>query len=989
MVGKALENIASYYPHFSNHNESNSHQILVNIERLLGDNIHLLSATDTWLLLESAYWHDVGMLFSGQQAQEAIHNRDFIEYLDMLANDNAQDLHQFAKTWQTKGWQQALAMYDNPMLGTEKYRQLMAEWYRRKHPERSQQFALDPFKDLNINSPRTELLPQRLYRYLGQICLAHGTSFEQVMSELPYRQTGMGTENCHPRFVACLLRLGDLFDIDDNRFCPVMRKQPVAIPTLSETHYHKHLAIREFQLDNQTVSITAECPDEYSFIETQNWFGWIKEEMQNQMSQWKNIVPHRKFGLLPTIQKLDVRMQSSKVLLSGKPMKFQLDEKNVTELLQGSNLYSGESNIYRELIQNAIDATYLRIWIEHGVRKNNLKITDNLHPFHDDFQKILEQYPIDIDFIKIADDNNSDSSLWQLSITDRGTGISLKDLEYMQKIAGSSRNIEKKRLIQDMPVWMRPSGAFGIGLHSAFLLLKDGKPENNKILIETTSIVDNSSYKIEMNSPLSSNQGYCFVERISEVEHVKREYGTKLMLRLNLDRRGKKFNESGLSFNRHKGFNSIISDIQKNYDVIKSPAFDYLCVLDIFAKIEQIIISSSAYFKFNKKKYDYQVYNDGNLYWSKEFNFYIHLLKTNFESLEDFGTSRGLTFFKGQKVDDIFTNYFDFSFDFYGFDAKEALGLDRNKWKKDFLENIIYSDNFLEKALYSALSSNSEAIKKHIPHQAFDIILQMLDEPEMLKPRDNWDNFKFFNESKTFFGDSLKDKNSFKKLLEVKNFYLINHGNVDDISKNIDRNDLIITESYGCYNLFFEIFKKEWCKNGGIINYPNQSSFGVYHFTKENSNNNLIVRTVQYAISGYDNRIIINQDMLDEFDMGHFKLLACRSEAHLNIAGKENKNLSESFLILPYFLFWEKDELCISKKHNYDFLVESTFQDLQKNNVNITRESVEQKYNELIEFVDERMSLLDFWNEALERGAKNNPKSKQEIDEIFNACLKQ
>lgn len=126
LVGKALENIASYYPHFSNHNESNSHQILVNIERLLGDNIHLLSATDTWLLLESAYWHDVGMLFSGQQAQEAIHNRDFIEYLDMLANDNAQDLHQFAKTWQTKGWQQALAMYDNPMLGTEKYRQLMA-----------------------------------------------------------------------------------------------------------------------------------------------------------------------------------------------------------------------------------------------------------------------------------------------------------------------------------------------------------------------------------------------------------------------------------------------------------------------------------------------------------------------------------------------------------------------------------------------------------------------------------------------------------------------------------------------------------------------------------------------------------------------------------------------------------------------------------------------------------------------------------------------
>lgn len=63
LVGKALENISSYYPHFSSHNASHSHQILVNIERLLDKNIIELSATDTWLLLESAYWHDVGMLF--------------------------------------------------------------------------------------------------------------------------------------------------------------------------------------------------------------------------------------------------------------------------------------------------------------------------------------------------------------------------------------------------------------------------------------------------------------------------------------------------------------------------------------------------------------------------------------------------------------------------------------------------------------------------------------------------------------------------------------------------------------------------------------------------------------------------------------------------------------------------------------------------------------------------------------------------------------
>ena len=201
LVGKALENISSYYPHFSSHNASHSHQILVNIERLLDKNIIELSATDTWLLLESAYWHDVGMLFNSQQVQDIIQDSKFNEYVESLANDNSQDLHEFAKKWQKDGWKEAIIMYDHPHKGVEKYRQMVAEWYRRDHPNNSQRVVEDPFEILGINSPRTELLPKRIYRYLGQICLAHGTSFESVMTKLPYRQTGMGTENCHPRFV--------------------------------------------------------------------------------------------------------------------------------------------------------------------------------------------------------------------------------------------------------------------------------------------------------------------------------------------------------------------------------------------------------------------------------------------------------------------------------------------------------------------------------------------------------------------------------------------------------------------------------------------------------------------------------------------------------------------------------------------------------------------------------------------------------------------
>lgn len=404
LVGKALENIGGFYPHFSNHNASHSQQILVNIERILGDDIDLLSATDTWLILEAAYWHDVGMLVDAKNAKEVHSNPDFNFMIQTIANEKGHDLQKFCQAYVEKNWLSAIGTVEHPFDGVEKYRQLVAEWFRRGHDKRVGKLVEDPFKDLGITSPRTELLPNRIYRYLGQICVSHGMDFDTLMETIPYKQTGLGTEDCHPRFIGCLLRLGDLFDLDDNRFCPVMAKHVSNMPSVSKHHHDKHLSLREFQLDKRTVKLVAECPDEMSYVETQNWFGWIREEFQNQMSQWNLITPDIKYGSLPTIEQLDVRMQikndngikREKILLNNKPMKFTLDEKNGMELLQGANLYSDEFSIYRELIQNAIDATMIRIWLEE-----DQNIIKKLHPYHKDFIDICKKYPIEVEIYRV------------------------------------------------------------------------------------------------------------------------------------------------------------------------------------------------------------------------------------------------------------------------------------------------------------------------------------------------------------------------------------------------------------------------------------------------------------------------------------------------------------------------------------------------------------------------------------------------------------
>ena len=715
LVSKSLENVGSYYPHFSSHNESHSQQILVNIERLLGSNIEKLTATDTWLILEAAYWHDIGMLFNADEVQDVIENEHFKDYVEELANNNVQDLHEFAKVWHNDGWEAALVHYDNPYKGVEKYRQMVAEWYRKGHAKNSNDVVLKPFEKLNISSPRTELLPKRIYRYLGQICWSHGRNFEEVMSLLPFRQTGMGTEDCHPRFVACLLRLGDLFDIDDNRFCPVMARQVGNMPSLSKTHKHKHQAIREFQLDNETVSVTAICSTEMAYIECRNWFNWIKEEIQNQMSQWKNIVPSRDFGLLPTINKLDVEMDDSKILLNNKPMKFSLDERSAIELLQGNNLYKDDMSIYRELIQNAIDATMIRVWLEHGQEHSIRKLPEKANPYDAETRELFADYPITLDCKKIADDK--DSTLWEFSIEDNGVGISRIDLEYMQKIAGSKNNREKQKIIRQMPKWMKPSGEFGIGIHSAFLLMKDLPREQQKITIFTKSRLTHESLKLELHSPLSSNSGYCFIKEVDDLK----SYGTKLIVN-ELFKKGIKENmENNVNaYSKHiqpsalysyrPGSYTALNKISSIFRKVSNPVINFNLSKTINTIIERSNTSLNK-FKHNDKSICSPVYWD----ITSKSALKIKILSepdyiNKFFSFSRFPSGNLKFFYKGQYIDSLTTSnrksldnsnflkypFIEYSLDIYNIEASQILTLSRDtihdkEFILDKLEEILES----------------------------------------------------------------------------------------------------------------------------------------------------------------------------------------------------------------------------------------------------------------------------------------------------------
>ena len=591
LIPKALQNVGRLFTHYSRHDESHSKQILINIERLRENNIELLSATDTWLLLEAAYWHDIGMVVSKKDIDEAVTKPEFSDYLSRIRSDITHELNKFAMKFDINDPTGCFSGAETPMDGVAQFGYLFSEWFRMQHAERSEQIVHSPWQTIGVSSPRTELIPKRLFRILGAICHMHGLPFSKIMAVdgLPFREAGIGQEDCHPRFVACLLRMGDLLDLDDNRFCPVMQKiAGDSRPSLSFAHEDKHASIKRLRINADRIEITAECDTIDGYLETFKWFDWLKGEIHNQMANWRDIVPNRALGLLPTLGQMSVRLSGDLQILSeGTRPQFSLESSKAISLLQGKNLYDSKFSSIREILQNAIDATLIKLWLTCS-EKEQKDLAQG--PFLQASVRILNSLPISISITEMSECAESSDSLWNVTIRDSGTGIGRQDLSYMLRIGGSDQNTWKQSQVDRMPEWMKPSGAFGIGFQSIFMI-------TDKVTLKTKSIRDNQTISLDMYSPLSSKGGLVIIRNLENI--ISEQPGTEISFVIKVD----KITDAWTIDPENK--NSVVSEFIRWFDPVLEVSFP-LDAAQIADRVETFSKFSPVPVKGNFKslKYD-------------------------------------------------------------------------------------------------------------------------------------------------------------------------------------------------------------------------------------------------------------------------------------------------------------------------------------------------------------------------------------------------
>lgn len=506
-ASNSLKLIMETFPTYTLHDEVHAINVVVLMGKLLGEkNIKKLCTLECAILILSAYYHDIGMVFTKEEREQIEDEVDFDKFL-LEKTDAKLKLEKFRKKSE-----------DNK----DKVPDEIAEWFCRWiHPDRAL-YKLRDMEDISWNG-------QRINEELGEVCKSHGDSLEDVRNKL--EDLCEFNEGADLFLCAILLRLADVLDFDNSR---------------SPSPIYKHLNLKEGKTDGEKVS-NAEWrkhdgsqgfifsplneKGEYSvkFIATltepkvesdvRAFLEIIEKELAICNKLKKACSPKWKDIFLPIdINKSEIKSQG----YHYGEFRFSLEQEHVLNLLMGENLYSDKYAFIRELAQNAIDTTRHREIYE----KNQGNTRFQTQP------------------IKFSTWSDEDGYKW-IRIDDYGLGMD-EDiiLRFFLKIGQSYYSSSQFELEQldwkEEDKDFMPISRFGIGILSCFIM-------GDRIELSTKRVTD-SPQRNSIRLSMGELEGF-FVIKKEEQGHVpenmpnenrtaekyrkNKDYGTSIAIRIN------------------------------------------------------------------------------------------------------------------------------------------------------------------------------------------------------------------------------------------------------------------------------------------------------------------------------------------------------------------------------------------------------------------------------------------------------------------------
>lgn len=421
------------FPNYTLHNTGHSFRVMEYMSKLVSD-YSKLSELEIALLVYAALLHDIGMAVSEDDISSI--KSDSFPFCDV----------KFSAMKKIMGDNESLALQ---------------EYVRRIHALLSSRYIRENLKDKLVIPKLTTL---DFTKELALICEAHTEDYDWIKANLRTNEV-RGDYSFNPQFIAAILRLADILDIDSNR-TPYNLYKLISPKGLSDDEWKQHFVI----LNNEKIILNEKTQQKKIIFHGKAtnasihrkilvYIGWVKNELTNATAL-VNGMPAQYSLVYDTNPEVNIQTEG----YTFSDYKMTLEFKAISSLLMGEKIYGSKSLGLRELIQNSLDSCRIRQETEE------LKKEFGQDAYLPKIKVILDQ------------------EKKQAIIKDNGTGMSMDIIKKHFLNIGVSYYNSYDFLLKDFDY--KPIGNFGIGFLSCFMLSNEVKvltrhyKSKNKFLIE-------------------------------------------------------------------------------------------------------------------------------------------------------------------------------------------------------------------------------------------------------------------------------------------------------------------------------------------------------------------------------------------------------------------------------------------------------------------------------------------------------------------------
>ncbi|MBE5815329.1 MAG: hypothetical protein E7320_09035 [Clostridiales bacterium] len=387
-----LENIRHQMPDYDDHGPGHSKKVLENIEKLLQiRGVESLTLLEAIMLRLCCYLHDAGMCLPDyflrflEQIEEedyAFHHDKPETSMQAMLRKSGSGLRPYTDVkdqfFCPESEDEYIEFYAKELVDYEKYRMGLApvsetedretfiretrqDHLRRTHGERSNRYAQNLKRML---AGISKIDKEHIVPALGNICAAHCWNIDDTF-KLPsglrvLKQFTDATETtCNVRYLAMLLRLGDVLHVSNDRTSRTRYAASDPMNTVTDLHWRIKLPGLMYTITNENEQLKIsyihdgiENPDEYYFLH--DYLNWADDELSYYANFLTDANDERyRLGLPRHVDRSGINPIG---FTPDRDLRFRLEQRKIIELLMGARLYRNEWMCLRELYQNALDA---------------------------------------------------------------------------------------------------------------------------------------------------------------------------------------------------------------------------------------------------------------------------------------------------------------------------------------------------------------------------------------------------------------------------------------------------------------------------------------------------------------------------------------------------------------------------------------------------------------------------------------------------------